>query len=186
MSERVILILLAAAVMALLLLPLRRRRTGASPPPHGVAAPPAEVADDDPAALALREIELDRLMGKLSEADYLALKAKYEAARQARPARPARPEPSPLDDLATPASAASRDGTGEAFTEASLEQRAEALVRRWRQESLRCPECGDRPEPDARYCSNCGRVLVPCPGCGSRVDEPAARHCSRCGATLAA
>ena len=45
-----------------------------------------------------------------------------------------------------------------------------------------CATCGPRPEPDARYCSSCGRFLGgPCPRCGAAMDQPGARFCSACG-----
>jgi hypothetical protein len=164
MSESVVLWVLAAVVLVLLGMPLWRRR---GPPAAGAERSVAESAEDDPAALALREIELDRAMGKLSESDYAALRAKYEAAAAARtPAAASSPAPVP------PAGA--------------LEDRAEALVRHWRERRTECPECGVRPEPDARYCSNCGRRLAPCPACGRQVTEPGALHCAACGASLAA
>ena len=189
MSESVILVLLAGIVLALLLLPLLRGRGSASRPTRAGSAARDQVlpanagVDDDPAALALREIELDREMGKLSEADYLALRAKYEAARGPHPARSAS---LPLADGPAATSDAASRAPGAVSGQAALQQQAESLVRRWRQQSVRCPDCGDRPEPDARYCSNCGRVVAPCPGCGSTISEPAARFCTKCGSALAA
>lgn len=161
MSESLVLWVLAAVVVALLGMPLlRRRRPSASGPERLVAGS----ADEDPAVLALREIELDRAMGKLSESDYTALRAKYEAAAAATTAA--------VPAAAPPAGA--------------LEDRAEALVRYWRERRTECAECGVRPEPEARYCSNCGRRLAPCPACGRQVTEPGARHCASCGASLSA
>lgn len=186
MSEPLILLLLAALVLVLLALPFVRRRGAPPAPARGAVFPRVEAAEDDPAALALQEIELDREMGKLSEADYLALKAKYEAARRSRPAPPVAPAAVLTEQITSAAAPDAARAQGEAGDRAGLDWRAEALVRRWRQESVRCPDCGERPEPDARYCSHCGRVLVPCPRCGSDVNEPGARFCTRCGAVLAA
>ena len=75
------------------------------------------------ALAAVKEIEFDRETGKLSDADYELLKAKYTAA----------------------ALAALREDEG------SLEPLAEAVV---------CATCGPRPEPDAIFCSSCGRPLT--------------------------
>lgn len=177
MSESSILLLLAALVFLVLALPLLRRRGDPSAARRAVSVARADAADDDPADVALREIELDRQMGKLSEADYLALRAKYAAVREAGAApAPARPG----------ARAASTEAPAQSADRTELERRAEALVRHWRRHVVRCPECGERPEPDARYCSRCGLVLVPCPQCGSRVNETGARFCTRCGAGLLA
>ena len=50
-----------------------------------------------------------------------------------------------------------------------------------------CPECGPRPEPDAAYCSNCGRYLRDrCADCGAPVQALDARYCVGCGNRLAA
>ncbi len=67
----------------------------------------------------------------------------------------------------------------------ALDDLAERLVRQFREKHSTCPSCGDRPEPDSRYCSNCGRVLQPCPGCGHTVEQLGARFCPRCGTALA-
>ena len=52
-----------------------------------------------------------------------------------------------------------------------------------------CPLDGPRPEPDAVFCSACGRRLGTAPGycahCGSAL-ETEARYCNRCGSRVAA
>ena len=64
---------------------------------------------------------------------------------------------------------------------------AEQAILRYRRRVSSCGECGPRPEPDAVYCSTCGRYLAGrCGGCGAAVNEPAARFCATCGKTLAA
>jgi hypothetical protein len=65
--------LLALAALSFVLYPLLFGQpfVGAAPPP----APPD--ASSNPAIDALREIEFDRATGKLSDADYTALKASY-------------------------------------------------------------------------------------------------------------
>lgn len=111
---------------------------------------------------ALKEIEFDRATGKLSDADYDALKAKYTAE----------------------ALAAMRTEHGAE----SIEQKAKPAPR-----SLlpapSCPDHGPRPEPDAAFCSACGRRLGTAPGycvrCGTAL-ETDARYCNRCGARVAA
>jgi hypothetical protein len=96
------------------------------------------------ALAALKEIEFDRETGKLSDADYELLKAKYtaaalEALREADSPPPAAPlPPSPLPPSRTPPPS---EGAAHP-TEAS------------------CPSCGPRPELDAAFCSNCGRPLA--------------------------
>ena len=144
-----------------------------TPPLPGSAAASAELDAEDPeddlsprsvALRALKEIEFDRATGKLSDADYDALKAEYTtealAALRADAAAPA----------ATPAISRPR-------TVAPPAARAT------------CPTHGVRPEPAARFCSACGRRLSPatgfCAKCGTAL-EPEARFCATCGRRVAA
>ena len=63
----------------------------------------------------------------------------------------------------------------------------EAAIRRARQNQRSCGVCGPRPEPDATYCSSCGRYLPgACSKCGTHVDLVGSRFCSGCGDQLAA
>jgi hypothetical protein len=146
-----------------------------------VLRPPVEAAtdsnvdegddpDDDlsPQAVALRalkEIEFDRATGKLSDADYDALKAKYTAEALAA-MRGEQPGYGMRDaGSVTPAHPASR-----------IPHPA-------------CPEHGARPEKDAQFCSDCGRRLGTAPGycarCGTALERDA-RYCNSCGARVAA
>ena len=116
---------------------------------------------------ALKEIEFDRATGKLSDADYESLKRKYEAEALAA----LRGEQAVA--RAAPAPAA---------------QRAPAVAGSARASA--CPSHGRRAEPDAVFCSECGRRLgAPAAGycvqCGSAL-ETDARYCNRCGARVAA
>jgi double zinc ribbon protein len=129
-----------------------------------------EDPEDDlsPRAVALRalkEIEFDRATGKLSDADYDALKAKYTAealaALRSEPreqgvgSRAQTSHPAPRSPLPAPA----------------------------------CPTHGPRPEPDAAFCSECGRRLATAPGycarCGTALEHEA-HYCHSCGARVAA
>jgi hypothetical protein len=131
--------------------------------------PPGDEGDDpnddlSPQAVALRalkEIEFDRAMGKLSDADYDELHAKYqgEALAALRGVEEPRLTPGASPGIAKPAPRAV------------------------------CPTDGPRPEPDAAFCSACGRRLGTAPGycarCGSAL-ETDARYCNRCGSRVAA
>lgn len=120
--------------------------------------------EGESAIAALREIEFDRATGKLSEGDYAELKARYtrEAIAQMR-RQQASPEGTALDD------------------------EIEAAVKAYRESHASCPEHGPRPEPDAVYCSECGRYLRDrCAACGAPVVEHDARYCVNCGTRLAA
>jgi hypothetical protein len=131
-----------------------------------VAAFRAEALTDDVAVAALREIEFDRATGKLSEADYAQLKEQYT--RQAL-AVIRRTAASDVDAVA-----------GDADD-------VEAAIRAYRAARPTCAAHGPRPEPDAIFCSECGRYLGgACEQCGRRVDEVGARFCAACGHRLAA
>jgi hypothetical protein len=168
--ETIAALLLGALVVWLILQPLYRPD----------AARPAFEEPEDPeetrrgiALVALKEIDFDRATGKLSDADYDLLKEKYTVeALQA-----IREEDAPRavgDDV-------------ERLVEARvflLEADPTAAAGA----QLRCPRCGPRPEPDARYCSSCGATLFAgprCAVCGEPLD-PGGRFCSGCGAKVAA
>lgn len=115
------------------------------------------------AVQALREIEFDRETGKLSDSDYTALKSRYT--REAL--------------------AAMRDE--DAGVAGPIGDAAEAVILQYRRRQLGCTVCGPRPEPDAIYCSTCGRYLAAsCAHCHAPVTEVGARFCGACGETLAA
>jgi hypothetical protein len=115
------------------------------------------------AVQALREIEFDRETGKLSDSDYAALKTRYTRE----------------------AVAAMRDE--DAGVAGPIGDAAEAVILQYRRRQLGCSVCGPRPEPDAIYCSTCGRYLAAsCAHCHAPITEIGARYCGSCGETLAA
>ena len=115
------------------------------------------------AVQALREIEFDRETGKLSDSDYASLKTRYTR----------------------DAVAAMRDE--EAGVAGPSGDAAEAVILQYRRRQLGCTVCGPRPEPDAIYCSTCGRYLAAsCAHCHALITEIGARYCKSCGTTLAA
>ena len=167
--------LLALAALAFVLHPLFA-------PPATAAAPRAPagpaVAGGDDAVDVLREIEFDRETGKLSDHDYATLKATYtERALADLRAR----------DAADAAAQAGSTSVAPAAASVDAEDAAEAAIRRVRARLQECPGCGPRPEPDALYCSSCGRYLPgACAGCGATAHEPGARFCNGCGSALGA
>jgi hypothetical protein len=150
--------ILAVGALAFVLYPVF---FGVSRQPTVMATP--RLNPGESAVAALREIEFDRATGKLSESDYAELKARYTKEAIAVMRR----------QSASPS--------------AALDDEIEAAVRAYRETHATCPEHGPRPEPDAVYCSDCGRYLQgKCAGCGAPVVEPDARFCVNCGVRLAA
>jgi hypothetical protein len=129
----------------------------------------------DGAVAALREIEFDRETGKLSDSDYAELKTRYTRAALAElRAADAR------DAAAVPVAVAP-------VSPADAADPVEAAIRRARENQRSCGVCGPRPEPDATYCSSCGRYLPgACGKCGTSVDLVGSRFCGGCGDHLAA
>ena len=96
--------------------------------------PPVQVTASTTTSEELAELELDRAMGRVSEEDYARWRVDLEPAAHTV----AYQEPQGDDARA----------------------RAEALVGQWRERpKARCPNCGERPEPEARFCSSCGTAL---------------------------
>ncbi len=165
-------VLVALAALVLVLEPLFSRRAARAAGSSVRYVEVVEIEESESpkvqALLALREVEFDRETGKLSEEDYLQLKAKYSAL----------------------ALAAIEEEEGAAAT--SWEHAAEAAISSARGRSIEeCPTCGPRPESDAVFCSSCGRPLnevagLPrCPGCGGSIPQNA-KFCAECGTTVAA
>ncbi len=107
------------------------------------------------AIAALREIEFDRDTGKLDDADYEGLKARYtreaiEATRAEEGVSIASEETSGETDL-DPLDALAEARIAKAAQAAHAVQDAPRTI---------CPICGPRPEQDATFCSSCGRTLV--------------------------
>jgi double zinc ribbon protein len=164
-------ILLAAGAVYFVLQPILRPGSSGGEERDAGSVDEGDDPDDDfsPRAVALRalkEIEFDRATGKLSDADYDALKTRYTsealaALRAEQPGGVSREtggigaSPSPVSRLPVPA----------------------------------CPTHGPRPESDAAFCSECGRRLATAPGycarCGSALERDA-HYCHSCGARVAA
>jgi double zinc ribbon protein len=149
--------------------------------------PPLEPVDPEEtpkgiALTALKEIDFDRETGKLSDADYELLKAKYTAAA--------------LDALRVEGAVPREESDGveaiiaakvRALRSASAVAPSDVSVR-LTDSNLSCLSCGPRPEPDAVFCSTCGRPLPghsACDQCGAAL-QPDSRFCEACGRQVAA
>ena len=167
--------LLAIAALCYVLYPLFFGLAPASRAARPRAVRLAPSARDEAVAV-LREIEFDRATGKLAESDYAELKTQWtERALVAMRAEDAAGTAgAPVATLAAPTDDATADP-------------AELAIRRARATAALCPEDGPRPEPDAAYCSDCGRWLAgACASCGATITAEGARFCTECGTALAA
>jgi len=163
--ELTLAVLLATGAVYFVLRPIFRVTPSGSEGGEGEGEDGEE--DLSPRAVALRalkEIEFDRATGKLSDADYDALKQQYtgmalDALREAGPSHafphPTSPIPPPASPIPHPA----------------------------------CPTHGPRSAPGARFCAECGRRLSAahgfCGRCGAAL-ESGAHFCNDCGARVAA
>jgi rRNA maturation endonuclease Nob1 len=165
------------AVLWLVLQPVLR--------PTGRETRPVEPVDPEEtpkgvALTALKEIEFDKETGKLSDADYEFLKAKYTAA--ALDALRHESEEVASDDIEALVAAKVR-----ALRSASAATPSNASTLPPGSNPA-CTTCGPRPELDAIFCSSCGRRLPPrsvCDRCGAAL-SPDSRFCERCGRQVAA
>jgi hypothetical protein len=167
MLEAALAAVLGLAILWIVFQPLARPGRG--------APRPAEPLDPEEtprgvALTALREIEFDRATGKLSDADYEDLKARYT----------------------TVALAALRaEAAGPADVEAMIAGRVRSLRSAGGSSpspARECPACGPRPEADAVFCSACGvRLEAPawCEQCGAMLPAHS-RFCEVCGTRVAA
>ena len=161
-------VLVGSAALWLVLEPLLRPRS-ARPMVYEPLDP--EETPKGIALGALKEIEFDRETGKLSDADYALLKAKYTAEA--------------LEALRI------EEGPGTNDIEALIAAKVRSLRSAQAATSLgtaSCDSCGPRPEPDALFCSSCGRPLASsatCGGCGAAI-VAGSRFCEGCGRPVAA
>jgi rRNA maturation endonuclease Nob1 len=175
LAEAVVALLVGMAILWLVLDPLLRP---AAPRPRVDEPIDPEETPKGIALTALKEIDFDRETGKLSESDYQLLKAKYtaaalEAMRQEKAVG--------SDDIEALVAAKVR-----AFRLAATSTTTIPLSSVGG--SPACSACGPMPEPDARFCSSCGRRLptpLVCDRCGSALN-PDSRFCESCGSQVAA
>jgi Double zinc ribbon len=179
-GEAIAAVCVAALVLWLVLQPLLRPR--ASQPALAEPLDPEETPKGI-ALTALKEIEFDRETGKLSDVDYQFLKAKYTAAALEALRRDPEADGTGLssDDVEAMIAAKVR-ALRSAVTSASPDAHSAAFP------APACSSCGPRPEPDAVYCSSCGRRLpirAACDRCGTAL-LPGSRYCETCGRQVAA
>lgn len=166
--------LLAVGALAYVLFPLLR---GSIAPVRTMRRRETADTSEHDAVVALREIEFDRATGKLSDADYDELRARYTQLALAALRTAGRADRAAVD-------VATRRTTVDSIDPEAM---AEAAILASRARLRRCSHCGPRPEPGAEYCSSCGLYLPGvCGACGAAATEPGAAYCVSCGRQLAA
>jgi hypothetical protein len=171
--EAIVAALVGVAALYLVLQPLLAPRV---PKPSVFEPLDPEETPKGVALAALKEIEFDRETGKLSDADYEFLKAKYTS--QALEALRAEKSAMEVGDVEAMIAARVR----------SLRSAATSAPSTSIPGARACPTCGPRPETDALFCSTCGArlpVAGACSGCGAALGADS-RFCEQCGAGVAA
>ena len=184
---------LALGALTMVLSPLLSDDTSdgdrTDPAKHRARRPTSAPGDipSDSGVVALREIEFDRETGKLSDTDYAELKQRYTQIA--------------LDEMRAAAIVTATEGVSTSTSTSTNPaptlvaagetavpvDAAEAAIQRARQSQRACEACGPRPEPDAVYCSSCGRYLAgACRECGTPVELVGSHFCTNCGENLAA
>jgi hypothetical protein len=138
----------------------------------------AEATPRGQALSALGEIEFDRETGKLSEADYQQLHSRYaaRAIEILKSEEQTRPKQGPDLEAMVAARVAALSSGSTPPAEAAASGPPQ------------CSRCGPRPEPDAVFCSSCGRGVATagcCSRCGARLRDDG-RFCEACGTQVAA
>lgn len=130
------------------------------------------VSQRDAMYAAIKDLENDHALGKLSDVDYRSLRAKYEAKAVAILQE--------LDHVigAKPRARPARD-------DEAIEREIARLRRAKTNSALKCPQCGAVQSPDDVFCARCGASLrgARCPACGNRA-AIGDKFCSKCGQAL--
>ncbi len=122
---------------------------------------------------AIKDLELDHTMGKLSDADYRILRAKYEAKAVAI-----------LQELDNLNAAAQASGRVPAIDD-TIEREVAMLRRVPANGTHKCPRCSTPHQPGDVFCAKCGTALkgTRCPACGRRA-APGDKFCGKCGKSM--
>ena len=128
----------------------------------------------DAAYSAIKDLEFDHTIGKLSDTDYKTMRAKYETKAVAVLQE--------LDALSTTRT----KRTNLAGTDEGIEREVQQLRQRSMSgASLKCSKCGAAHAAEDAFCAKCGASLrgARCPTCGTRA-ALGDKFCARCGARI--
>lgn len=122
---------------------------------------------------AIKDLENDHALDKLSDADYRSLRAKYEAKAVAILQE--------LDNVVGSNPRAARDDDAVEREIARLRRAAATNG------ALKCSKCGTPHAAEDVFCAKCGASLrgARCPSCGKRA-AVGDKFCSKCGAPIGA
>ncbi len=122
-------------------------------------------AQRDATYTAIKDLEFDHAMGKLSDGDYQSMRAKYEAKAVAI-----------LQELDNQTEHRAARPGGDEMIEREVQQ-----LRR----STRCPKCSAPVTANDVFCGKCGTALrgPRCPNCGRRMTV-GDKFCAGCGSAL--
>ncbi len=125
------------------------------------------VAQRDATYSAIKDLEFDHAMGKLSDADYKTLRFKYETKAVAI-----------LQELDSMSEAHKTNGD-------AIEREVDAIRRAAASGSMKCPRCGTPHVAGDVFCAKCGTSLkgIRCPACGKRA-ALGDKFCSKCGSQI--
>jgi rRNA maturation endonuclease Nob1 len=133
------------------------------------------IVQRDATYAAIKDLEFDHAIGKLSDADYKSLRAKYETKAVAILQE--------LDGLQ-----AAQVKRASLLTDDEMLEREVQRLRRGASSgsSSNCPKCGSAYAAGDAFCAKCGASLrgVRCPACGTRA-AIGDKFCARCGTQVA-
>lgn len=142
------------------------------------------IVQRDATYAAIKDLEFDRAMGKLSEADFKAMRAKYEAKAVTILQE--------LDEQVAARRSSRKRSRGPDAAEV-IERQVQQLRARPAKdpsdgqgsETVNCPRCGAAHGPGDAFCGKCGEPLrgARCPNCGMRA-AVGDRFCANCGAQV--
>jgi hypothetical protein len=143
----------------------------------GAADPTLEglVVQRDATYTAIKDLDFDREMGKLSDADYSSMRSKLETKAVAVLRE--------LDALKGSGTRTRDIGSGDEV----IEREVQRLRRSAPATGAKCPKCGTAHAAGDAFCAKCGTTLrgARCPNCGTRA-AVGDKFCARCGAHVKA